>query len=306
MPKCGAYDKFLSKVDSIRCNCSAAFHKACVGIPETSSVNGAWVCPGCKIKKPGEDNTSTLVKGLANTYQSNPNSTNNSADNTTEELKVDLVLEIRSELKAIREEVHECRLEISEFKATLSAFEIRMREIETRISALKNKNSQIASSSNTSALQDTITELKVQLNNRDQELLSNDVEISSITELGGENLMSTVTVLSTKLGITLDKRDIFNVERVGLARRNRVEGSTCDDDLSSMRPHIIIAVRFTRRATRGEWLCAARVRRNLSTKDIDVTGKPSSIYINERLTHTLFPCTSRGQKTRLEICLVER
>ncbi|CAG5008207.1 unnamed protein product [Parnassius apollo] len=42
----------------------------------------------------------------------------------------------------------------------------------------------------------------------DQELLSNDVEISGVTELGGENLMSTVTVLSTKLGITLDKRDI--------------------------------------------------------------------------------------------------
>ncbi|CAG5001858.1 unnamed protein product [Parnassius apollo] len=78
---------------------------------------------------------------------------------------------------------------------------------------------------------------------RDQELLSNDVEISGITELGGENLMSTVTVLSTKLGITLDKRDIVNVERVGLARRNRVEGSTSDDDLSSMRPRII-AVRF--------------------------------------------------------------
>ncbi|CAG4994801.1 unnamed protein product [Parnassius apollo] len=108
-----------------------------------------------------------------------------------------------------------------------------MSEIETRTSALKNKSSQIASPSNTSALEDTITELKVQLNNRDQELLSNDVEISGITELGGENLMSTVTVLSTKLGITLDKRDIVNVERVGLARRNRVEESTCDDDLSS-------------------------------------------------------------------------
>ncbi|CAG5016480.1 unnamed protein product [Parnassius apollo] len=195
MPKCGACGKFLSKADSIRCNCSAAFHKACVAIPETSSVKGAWVCPGCKIKKPREDNTSTPVKGLADTYQSTPNSKNNSADNTTEELKVDLVLEIRSELKAIREEVHECRLEISEFKATLSSFEIRMNEIETRISALENKNSQIASSSNTSALEDTITELKVQLNNRDQELLSNDVEISGITELGGENLMSTVTVL---------------------------------------------------------------------------------------------------------------
>ncbi|CAG5054408.1 unnamed protein product [Parnassius apollo] len=239
------------------------------------------------------------MNGLADTYKSTPNSKNNSADNTTEELKFDLVLEIRSELKAIREEVHECRLEISEFKATLSAFEIRMSEIETRISALENKNSQMASSSNTSALEDTITELKVQLNNRDQELLSNDVEIFGITELGGENIMSTVTVLSTKLVITLDKRAIVNVERVGLARRNRVEGSTCDDDLSSMRTRII-AVRFARRATRDEWLRAARVRRNLSTKDIDVTGKPSSIYINERLTranrHLFFLARQEGKK----------
>ncbi|CAG5034621.1 unnamed protein product [Parnassius apollo] len=86
-----------------------------------------------------------------------------------------------------------------------------MSEIETRISALENKSSQIATSSNTIALEDAIAELKVQLNNRDQELLSNDVEISGITELGGENLMSTVTVLSTKLGITLDKKDIVNV-----------------------------------------------------------------------------------------------
>ncbi|CAG9790320.1 unnamed protein product [Diatraea saccharalis] len=207
------------------------------------------------------------------------------AHNITEECKVDLALELRSfrnelkaELKDVRNEIHECRIEISEFKTALSAFDVKMSELESRLSTLETKCAQVMPE-NVNTFEENISHLKAQLNNRDQELLLNDIDLSGIPEQNGENLSNIVIALSTKLGITYEERDIVRVERVGSVRRNRVERSA-NDDLNTLRPRTIV-VRFVRRLTRDQWLRATCIRRNLTTKDIDVPGKSGNVYVNE-------------------------
>lgn len=303
MMKCGACGKFLSASDCIRCTkCDTAFHKACVAIPGSASVRASWTCPGCKIKIPREDNTSTPVKGIADAYTpGSPVRLDDTALNTTEEFKIDFGLEIRSfrnELKAARHEVHQCRVEISEFKATLSSFDVKISEIEGRLTTLENNFAKIAPS-NTDTFEETIAELKAQLNERDQAALLNDIEISGFPEQSGENISNVVSMLSTTLGVPFDDKDVVMMERVGSTRRNRVEGVL-------QRPRTI-AVRFARRAIRDQWLHAARVRRSLSTADVGgVTDKPKGdsganrIYINERLSRSnrklFFQAREAGKK----------
>ncbi|CAG9790333.1 unnamed protein product [Diatraea saccharalis] len=134
--------------------------------------------------------------------------------------------------------------------------------MDGRITALEDAMNK--SSAGVVALEGAITQLKVQLNDKDQELYSNDVDIAGIPERGGENIMNIIKVLSMKLGIATDERDIVRAERIGSALRNRVSVNDVTTgvggDSAQQRPRNII-VRFARQITRDEWLRAARVRR---------------------------------------------
>ncbi|KAL4718700.1 hypothetical protein ACJJTC_002181 [Scirpophaga incertulas] len=191
----------------------------------------------------------------------------------------------RDELKAVRTEIHECRLEISDFKSILGSYDARMTTMEDRISVVENKLSKLAES-NVGNFDDTIAELKAQLNVRDQELLSNDIELAGVPEKNQESLTTLVKMLSVKLGVEFDERDMVRIERVGSTLRDRVDGGATtsggNSDLAE-RPRII-TVRFARRSVRDQWLSAARVRRKITSADIEMPGSPCRIYINERLT----------------------
>ncbi|CAH0406256.1 unnamed protein product [Chilo suppressalis] len=296
MVKCAACGKFLSQSESVRCcKCNSSFHKACVAIPNTASVKDNWTCPGCKVMVPRVDNTSTPVRGVAADYVAPPGPVclDGPASNTTEDLKLDFALEIRSfrsELKTIREEIRECRLEVSEIKAVLTSFDSKIGDIENRVSVLETKCEQMETP-NLSVIEETIANLQSQLNDREQELLANDIEVSGIPEKKGEILHSVVMELSTKLGVPFDERDVVHMERVGSVRRNRIEGS--DDEPGEQRPRLIV-VRFARRTARDQWLRAARIRRNINTEGVDapdcqnnstkVPNKPRNVYVNERLS----------------------
>ncbi|CAG9795230.1 unnamed protein product [Diatraea saccharalis] len=292
MVKCGACGKFLSAAETVRCiKCSGSFHKACVAIPESASVKG-WICPGCKIKIPREDNTSTPLKGISATYgaPASPSQLDDTAHNVTEEFRMDLAMEIRAfrnELSALRAEVRECRTEILDLKVILNSYDEKISSMETRIMALETKNNNPTSAMET--LEVAVTELKAQLNTRDQELLSSDINITGIPERSGENIMSIIRVMAVKLGVDLDDRDVTRVERVGSTRRDRVSGggessaSGGDFDVADHRPRTV-AVRFARQTVREQWLRAARVRRVLTSGDLEIPGPTRRIYVNERLT----------------------
>ncbi|KAI5643520.1 hypothetical protein NE865_04504 [Phthorimaea operculella] len=171
---------------------------------------------------------------------------------------------LNSSITALNSSVMACHEEITAVRTDL--IELK-REVNKRC---ENNEEEIRQ------LNEEISVLRSEIEHRDRMQLMNNVEISGVTENGGENLHQIITVLATKLGVSLDARDIDYVARAG-KRHLPAEGE------QAPRPRPII-VRFVRRAPRDELLRAARTRRNLSTDLIEVPGERRPIYLNEHLT----------------------
>ncbi|XP_028025757.1 uncharacterized protein LOC114239652 [Bombyx mandarina] len=283
MAKCGACGKFLSTADCARCSkCSDIFHKGCVSIPSTGAAPRGWICPSCSAKVPRGDNTATPVRGLTAVgvhHTSSEGDVDADTMNRSLESRVDLGLEIRSfkdELVGLRTDLRECRNDIAEFKELLKSCHGRIDAVEARVLGLEARLAEIVSTAAGSDLDSTVAELRIQLRERDQDLLRNDIDIIGLPEVREESTCHLVQVVAVKLGVKLDMRDIVHAERIGAVRRNFIEGN-------DNRPRIL-SVRLARRSVRDALLKGARVRRNLSTTDLDVPGPVRTVYLNERLS----------------------
>lgn len=269
MPKCGGCGKFLGVNDCVKCaKCPNKFHRACAD-PSTSALPlSPWICPGCKIKGPRDDTFHTPVKGKDDLSDKNPKETS-------------LALEIRSlrnELSALRTEFREFREEMSGIKDGLQEYGERMNVIESRVDSFELKLGQVELP-RLVQLENTVDTLKQQLHDREQESLLNDIQLSGVIETKGENPMHLFITIATKLGIQIGEHDIVHVKRVGNLLRNRPNSEAED----ASRPRIIV-VRLARRAMRDNLLNAARVRRDLTSGNLQIVGPSNRIYINERLT----------------------
>lgn len=264
-----------------------------------------WRCPECRSKQPKVDNTNTPMRAATSTASESlvDSATPSDLDmsyNITHRRKPkgnvpvpfvvpdpgsdkptqvnDPVQEISlfwSELRAARIEMSQLRDTLLEVTATMNKNSERLDLLEARIDGLENK---IATQDrpNIEILEDQITQLKQDLQDREQELLSNDIEIAGVPETAGEGVVHITLAVATKLGVELDERDIVSAARVGLPRAI-VEGEPAPRPRS-------IAVRFTRRTCRDTLLKSARVRRGATTTDMGIPGPPCKFYVNERLT----------------------
>ncbi|XP_045778153.1 uncharacterized protein LOC123876069 [Maniola jurtina] len=305
MAKCRACGKFLSPVGAVACGCSAIYHKACVAISEDAQIPSDWMCPECKCKLPKTGNVATPVKGIATSYSMPPQSEtpcisvgnvasqnpeptasmspdnnqnlNDTAHDTTQSFSVELGLEIRlfrDELREVRQEFKDLRQEISELRSLLSGSNERIDGLEKRISALEGLK-ESDSSPKISMLEQTIAQLKLDINDREQDILQSDIEISNLPEVTGENPTQTVMVLATKLGLSLKQEDIVFAERIG---------KNFDLNKGETKKSRRLVVRLSRRQLRDEFIQSARVRRGATSADLGVDAPPRRFYVNERLT----------------------
>ncbi|CAG9790221.1 unnamed protein product [Diatraea saccharalis] len=288
MPQCAACGKFLSPAGATGCgSCLLKFHKACLGIPEKSQIGKNWVCLACKRNLRKGDNSETPVKGLCDertaeapshggvtldappgvVVETDPES--EVAACTPSDVKG--LLEFRQLFAECMSEMREFRKELmslhSSFKAVterqdlmdsrLDGMALKLEELEGRLAA--------GAPSRVVELERVVSELRGELNMRDQDALLADLDVGSVPEEKGENVTHTVTALALRLGITLEERDVVFAERVGAppAAGGRARR---------------IVVRLSRRGLRDEVLRAARTRRNLEASN------GTRIYINERLT----------------------
>lgn len=186
-----------------------------------------------------------------------------------------------SEFKSSKDKMNSFFEEMRDLKSELSAarsnFNERMDAFDARLLALEIVRDHPIRSEETNSLEQALVEVKLQLNEREQEYLLNDVVITGFPEQKGENPVHLASLLGVKMGLTLDERDIVLAEREGAPRRAQ------DDSSTAVRARRII-VRFARRFTRDEYLQSARVRRGLTTTDLSVEGATARIYVNERLT----------------------
>ncbi|XP_063634878.1 uncharacterized protein LOC134805521 [Cydia splendana] len=160
---------------------------------------------------------------------------------------------------------------------------IQMLESEnTRLSAellVAKKDSK--QQSNTAELKTVIDQMHMELNERDQALILNDLEISGVPEHPGESTLHIVQAISSKIGISLDDREVVSVERVGPLRPSNVSQYN-----ARQHPRPLV-LRLARRSVRDNLIQNARVRRSLDTSNIGLPEHtPSRVYINERLTKT--------------------
>ena len=153
----------------------------------------------------------------------------------------------------------------------------RLSKLEEENTNLRSELSLLKSNPIEAPLLETINQLQRDLDEREQLSLLNDVDISGVPMFEGESVTHIVMSVATKLGVSLEERDIVSAGRVGIIRKQ-------DGSKDHVRP-LPISVKLARRSLKDNLLKNARVRRGATTADLGLPNhEPQSIYINERLT----------------------
>ncbi|XP_063358949.1 uncharacterized protein LOC134648361 [Cydia amplana] len=192
----------------------------------------------------------------------------------------------RHELAGVRQQLSAININLEKLTNTVSGLDVRMSSLEQRVQVLEEQPAQPAGvPSAVKDLMDTVDRLKLELNDRDQELLSNDVEITGLLETNNENPVHLAVMVAQKLGVELEPQDVVSAERVGMRRAPSDGAGVQGGDGSAGRPRAL-AVRLTRRVHRDNLLRAARRTRGADTSGFNLPGPSRRFYVNERLTRT--------------------
>lgn len=97
-----------------------------------------------------------------------------------------------------------------------------------------------------------------------------NLEIMHVPERRDENLINIVETVGKQIGCSLNRQDIVAVHRVPHASQDN-------------RPKNII-VKLSSRILRDNLLSAYRLKKGLTSTDIGISGKKSTIFVNEHLT----------------------
>ncbi|KAI5643738.1 hypothetical protein NE865_04330 [Phthorimaea operculella] len=178
-----------------------------------------------------------------------------------------LIAECKDDIRTVGSNVAACMEKVDKVSKEVQDLNIRVEKLEsTQTETDPNLISKLAS-------------LEEQLNAKSQELIQNDLEITGVSEIVGENVQQLVQVLAVKIGFDLHEHDVVDVFRAGRSRSPQSSGP----EEKQLRPRPII-LRLARRAPRDTFLRNARVRRNLTTSDMGLPGAANRVYVNERLT----------------------
>ncbi|CAH2049804.1 unnamed protein product, partial [Iphiclides podalirius] len=189
----------------------------------------------------------------------------------------------------MRNELKEVRDNVSILRDTILACSKNLEEIDTRVTKLENRMEEQVHKCEFKELEETIGELRIQLNERDQDLLANDFEISGIPEQKGENAINTVLLCAKKLGLDVDQRKMVHAERVGNLRK-AINSSQEGVPVGPRR----IVVRMSRRALRDEFIRSARVRRTLTTESLGLPAQALAVVQFSVLVSRFFRTSVRN------------
>ncbi|XP_053622066.1 uncharacterized protein LOC128681850 [Plodia interpunctella] len=294
---CAGCQSLITDREYLICfSCKRAYDLICANVSQQrfySTLTGehrqAWRCVCCISKMPKSDNTNTPVRGVSDGVNINRGA---AACNLTQHLDDSSALNDTVEMTDMqsfmlearqwREEMKAARVQLEIFNTVVARLTERLEEsdrkqdqLQKRVDILENQVAELSTNKDIS-LQVTIENLKAELNDRDQDLLGNDLEITNIPEEKGENLVHLVSSIADKLAVDLTEQNIVSVSRVG---------RSFEGDGAAQRPRPIV-VRVSRRAVRDQLLHSARVRRGATTEGTGLPMPHRRFYINERLTKT--------------------
>ncbi|CAG9136388.1 unnamed protein product [Plutella xylostella] len=192
---------------------------------------------------------------------------------------------INKRFDALKSSIDVVNVKLTHLTETVSTFDERISMMESRINSVTDTSTKLAAENE--SLHNTIEYLKAELNDRDQQHLENDIEISGIPELKSESVGHIVQLVTSKIGVQIEEGDIVNCWRAGPVRPGGlVEGASGDGAGGPAPRPRPIAVRLVRRALKDKIVSEARVRRGATTADCGLPGPPRRFYINERLSRT--------------------
>ncbi|KAJ2938448.1 hypothetical protein O0L34_g12887 [Tuta absoluta] len=113
--------------------------------------------------------------------------------------------------------------------------------------------------------------LGAKIETMEQQARQNNIEISNVPERRNENLVELVEQLGSVIKYTITRGDIAAVHRVPHA------------SASSSHPKNII-IKFHSRITRDNVLAAFRLAKGTTTSQLNISGEPRKVYLNEHLT----------------------
>ncbi|XP_050664349.1 uncharacterized protein LOC126964996 [Leptidea sinapis] len=260
-------------------------HYYCVELTETDfkkilPMNKIkWKCPTCKGKKNTSSPTSISPKGgIISSSVLNVD---------TETLTRYIDTKLARFRQQLREDISSAVLEVSKaLRDNINKLEQRMDSWDERLSQLERDHSFHSNEAlgsdmkeENNALRTDLHLLTTKFDELDQASRSCNVEIQSIPERKGENLIQLSLEISKLLGVELNHSDIRNVHRV-------------TPGLPTTRPKNII-LQLTTRRQRDDLIGAARSRRSLTTAQLfgtptsaaaAVSTTNSRFFINEHLT----------------------
>ncbi|KAJ2941106.1 hypothetical protein O0L34_g10340 [Tuta absoluta] len=140
-------------------------------------------------------------------------------------------------------------------------------------------------------LRETISNLQMDINDKDQASLMNYIEVSGIPEFPHESVVHLIKNISKiKLGIDIVDTNIVSAMRVGAkwpAGERLGDGINQHGEKSSRNKPRPIVVQLAQKNLRDELIKQTKMRRNLTTADAALPPhEPVQFYVNERLTKT--------------------
>lgn len=184
-------------------------------------------------------------------------------------------------LMKLTTDVRNFSVELKGIKETQEKIALENTKLQTDFKNLKkdSENKIISLEKSLADSNSTIQDLNAKIQLSEQQGRCNNLEISGVPLIKGENLVSIITTLSVKIGVCLERPDIDYIKRV---RRFSTQNDGYKSSESGLFPNII--VRFTQRKKKQDFLAAVRARRGITSADLDINGAAKPVFVNDHLT----------------------
>lgn len=192
--------------------------------------------------------------------------------NIVDSLRHDLT-SFKQDMRDLAQSIHKISEEQTQIKNDINELKSSTLTQSQKIDAIDKQATQLST---------TVGELSEQQLIKEQQGRINNLEISGIPVLKGENLMNTLNTIAAKIGFSLLPYDVDYIHRVRRFTPKKNNDIGDDSQTSPSIPNII--VRFTQRRRKNEMLAAVRARRGLTTADAGFNGPSKPIFINDHLT----------------------
>lgn len=163
------------------------------------------------------------------------------------------------------EKFNEIKASIQFMHENFEELKRKTEDVAKRLNALETKQS-IASKKLI-----CLDELEVKMDTIEQQARMTNIEISNMPERRGENLLMLMENIASMVNVPMSKQDIVSIHRVPHA--------TTDNT----RPKNVI-VKFGSRLLRDNMLSAIRLKKDIDSVKLGISGPKHNIYANEHLT----------------------